>query len=602
MFRFTRTAAAVAIAACTVAQAQIVDSTEFTYQGRLDLNGQPFDGNIDNIQFRLWDGLVGGNLIGGPISLSDVPANDGLFTVDLDFGAEALAGPAYLEISLLAGGQFGTTLSPRQLIRAAPKAIQASGAKVDEDRTVRLHRPPSGSRVIASQDTTTTFQDGSDIWQSFTATQSGTLDRVSFAVFREESGFPSVEFYAGEGVSGVLLASGGGGFLSGAVGEVGEYSTNSLGGEPIEAGQVYTVRLLWPEGLVGATGDSYALGRSSVASTIDLNFEIELEGEGTSRAFVEPDGTIRASAVQIASGGDATFGDLSIREGSPLVRFIADSSSFPEVRVEVDVLQPFSETVEAEWDVKFASDELSIVSDTPGLGVQRRLTFESDDLFTGINDSTPLGPLHVTGVDIGLASSSNALNATDLIVEDTDAVIGLFSDQGASYGSAVVLGELNSSRQLTNKWSMVRETVNAGNDLQFRFGSSANYAANPLLFEVRDTGDIWAQGQLFQNSSGKNKDNVEDIRGAVETLLSLRGVRYTWKDDGDADIGFIAEEMAEVLPEIVDFGEDGEAVGIDYGRVTALIVEAVKAQQRTIESQDRLLAELLRRVEELEAD
>ena len=50
---------------------------------------------------------------------------------------------------------------------------------------------------------------------------------------------------------------------------------------------------------------------------------------------------------------------------------------------------------------------------------------------------------------------------------------------------------------------------------------------------------------------------------------------HTWlrRHTGDADLGFIAEEMAEVLPEIVNF-DNGRPTGIDYGRVTALLVEA----------------------------
>jgi hypothetical protein len=58
-------------------------------------------------------------------------------------------------------------------------------------------------------------------------------------------------------------------------------------------------------------------------------------------------------------------------------------------------------------------------------------------------------------------------------------------------------------------------------------------------------------------------------------------VTYTWKAGtalaGENDIGFVAEDVAQVLPAIVGKDSDGRPASIDYGRVTAVLVEAVKA-------------------------
>jgi hypothetical protein len=66
-------------------------------------------------------------------------------------------------------------------------------------------------------------------------------------------------------------------------------------------------------------------------------------------------------------------------------------------------------------------------------------------------------------------------------------------------------------------------------------------------------------------------------------MKKLRGVSYDWKGTGQHDVGFIAEEVGSIVPEVVSFGPDGRAEGIDYGRLTSVLVEAMKQQQVEIE-------------------
>lgn len=90
-------------------------------------------------------------------------------------------------------------------------------------------------------------------------------------------------------------------------------------------------------------------------------------------------------------------------------------------------------------------------------------------------------------------------------------------------------------------------------------------------------------------SSRRWKENIRPIADPIGLIERLDGVRYAWKENGRADIGFIAEDLGEVLPELVTWSEDGvDATAIDYGKVSALLVEGVKAQQAELE---RLRAE-----------
>ena len=91
-------------------------------------------------------------------------------------------------------------------------------------------------------------------------------------------------------------------------------------------------------------------------------------------------------------------------------------------------------------------------------------------------------------------------------------------------------------------------------------------------------------------SDARFKKNVEDIDSPIENILKLRGVNFDWRADEFEDrqfddgrqIGFIAQEIKEVLPEVVIEGVDGY-YAVDYSRLTPILVEAIKEQQKTID-------------------
>ena len=101
----------------------------FTYQGRLSDGGTPANGSYD-LQFALWDSASGGSQIGATQNFPAVQVSNGVFTVALDFGANAFSGAnRFLEISARQTGVVGfTLLTPRQQITSTPYAVRSANA------------------------------------------------------------------------------------------------------------------------------------------------------------------------------------------------------------------------------------------------------------------------------------------------------------------------------------------------------------------------------------------------------------------------------------------------------------------------------------------
>ncbi|MFO7607956.1 MAG: hypothetical protein R6X35_01985 [Candidatus Krumholzibacteriia bacterium] len=111
------------------AQAGPVGSA-FSYQGHLVLDGTPVSGLVD-LQFYLYDAATGGLLVDTGRQLNAVDADQGVFTVQLDWGTSVFDGnERWLEIRVRnphdpGNSQPFTALAPRQRISAVPYALHA---------------------------------------------------------------------------------------------------------------------------------------------------------------------------------------------------------------------------------------------------------------------------------------------------------------------------------------------------------------------------------------------------------------------------------------------------------------------------------------------
>ena len=78
------------------------------------------------------------------------------------------------------------------------------------------------------------------------------------------------------------------------------------------------------------------------------------------------------------------------------------------------------------------------------------------------------------------------------------------------------------------------------------------------------------------------KENVDTIHNALNKVLELRGVSYQFKDSKKPALGVIAQEIENVLPEVVNQNGNGDKT-VSYNHIIAVLIEAIKEQQQIIE-------------------
>lgn len=102
-------------------------------------------------------------------------------------------------------------------------------------------------------------------------------------------------------------------------------------------------------------------------------------------------------------------------------------------------------------------------------------------------------------------------------------------------------------------------------------------------------------------SSRRWKANIHTLEGALGKVGRLRGVSYDVEATGKREVGVIAEEVGAIVPEVVTWEENGkDAQGVDYSRLTALLIEATKEQQALIQKQQAQIDQLILQVKSIQ--
>lgn len=88
---------------------------------------------------------------------------------------------------------------------------------------------------------------------------------------------------------------------------------------------------------------------------------------------------------------------------------------------------------------------------------------------------------------------------------------------------------------------------------------------------------------LVETSAKRCKRNVRPLGSQLAKITQLKPVNFNWKKDNTEDIGFIAEDINEIYPDLVSWEENGEIHGVKYTKFTSILVKALQEQQLMID-------------------
>ena len=204
-------------------------------------------------------------------------------------------------------------------------------------------------------------------------------------------------------------------------------------------------------------------------------------------------------------------------------------------------------------------DDAMTIADGGGVTFPQIATFTSG-LDCNDADITNVGNISVDAVK-GDADSNTAMTfSTDDTVRFT---CGGTSQLIISDGA--ILPETNNDIDL------------GSSSLQFKRG----YFDGTLYTDDIDNSGTVTSATFLYSSDAALKEDIQTIENPLEKVQALRGVSYKWKNTGKKDIGLVADEVEEVLPELV---VENEHKQMDYGHMIGLLVEAIKEQQKEIEA------------------
>ena len=102
------------------------------------------------------------------------------------------------------------------------------------------------------------------------------------------------------------------------------------------------------------------------------------------------------------------------------------------------------------------------------------------------------------------------------------------------------------------------------------------------------------------SSSLRYKNNIASFLPGLSFVNQLRPITFDWKGGGSRDVGFGAEDVANIDPLFVVYNEKGEIEGVKYDRLSVAFVNAFKEQQEQIQKQQVQIARQQQQIDALE--
>lgn len=199
------------------------------------------------------------------------------------------------------------------------------------------------------------------------------------------------------------------------------------------------------------------------------------------------------------------------------------------------------------------------------------------------------GPTGITIGVFGRSSSTTGRGVFGFANVSSGNAYGVFGDSGSTSGRGVY-GRVTATSGTT--YGVYGETN------------------SPSGYGLYSNGNVCTTGSYQSCSDARFKESIHPLTNSLDKVLKLRGVQFDWKRDEfpdhnfsqDRQVGFIAQEVVKVLPELVAGGDDDdEFYSVSYGRMVPILVEAIKELNCEAQYKDTQITELQARLTALEA-
>ena len=206
---------------------------------------------------------------------------------------------------------------------------------------------------------------------------------------------------------------------------------------------------------------------------------------------------------------------------------------------------------------------------------------------TSISSSTITGIGNVAAYSTSVASRVNTLETAGYAVSSSVASATATSITSLSSSVKAVTDTFATSASLATARATDISTLSGSVFTTYAKLAGANtFTTNQIISgSLNVTGDVVA----YSTSDKRHKNTIVLISDALSKVTKLNGVTWEWNDDVDdttkqtPKTGLIAQEVQEVLPEVVKERGDG-FLALDYSKMMGLMVEAIKEQQTQIHS------------------
>ncbi|MFN6963114.1 MAG: tail fiber domain-containing protein [Pyrinomonadaceae bacterium] len=600
-------------------------TTKFVYQGSLSVGGAPANGNFE-MQFKLFDAAVGGTQQGSTQTANPVAVTNGSFAVTLDFGAAVFGGAdRYLEIATRQiGAGTLTTLSPRTQILSSPFAIRSASASAADSATTAANASqlggiaPSGyiQNTLSQQSAANISISGSALFGGSvgvgTVSPTAKLHVVGTQppVSPNGNGTDAASVLAVAGGSGgntngsnVNDTGGVGGGISIRGGDGGQNPANAsrdggggsitlqggLARAPAANGSVN----LAPDGgnvIVAGANNIGRVGVGTTAPTARLNVVDPRTGSATpdfnnlpptailGRTTSTAESTVGVMGIAHSSTGiglvGVTYGDGTTVGESDAIGLLAAalSPTGNTIGASIEVLSPTGTTL----DLHLATTGNFIVA-------------KSDDN-AGSNPRFRVSSIGQVIAQGGMWAKGFHLNSDNMHILEN--------------GNVDTVGAVSAASLTTTGNASIGGTLSApGGTLNIASNLSINGTVTPLLLSGGNNTLCNLSGTTtlrFCTSSLRYKRDVRGYAGGLGIVMRLRPISFEWKENGSKDVGLGAEDVAEVAPELTFKNDDGEIEGVRYNQLAAVLVNAIKQQQETIDRQQKQIDALTRAVTRLQ--